>query len=173
MCLLALVLAVPPKMTYTLNKDFLAAARAGELKRLKNLIPFVNLLNRDAEGRTALMLSAGMGHDHCVEFLLTLIDPKLVDAEKWTALMRAAVLVSNTCPVRRLNCLKLLVPYSEVNAANTYGSTALMCAIKSSYALGVEYLAMHSNLSLVNAKGQSALDLAKDLKCYSYVDLLR
>lgn len=119
------------------------------------------------------MLSAGMGHDQCVEFLLSQIDPMLVDTEKWTALMRAAVLVSNTCPVRRLNCLKLLVPHSELDAVNTYGSTALMCAIKSSYALGVEYLAIHSNLSLVNANGQSALNLAIDLKYHSYVEFLR
>lgn len=160
-------------MTDSLNKAYLAAARAGELVRLKSLLPLVNALCRDSEGRTALMLSAGMGHDRCVEFLLSKIDPKLVDDEKWTALMRAAVFVPHTSPLKRLNCLKLLVPYSDVDAANTYGSTALMCAIKSNYALGVEYLAMHSSLRLVNAKGQSAYDLANDLRHYAYVDLLR
>lgn len=160
-------------MTHSLNKAFLVAARAGELDRVKSLIPLVNLLYRDAEGRTALMLSAGMGHDRCVAFLLSRIDPKLVDDEKWTALMRAAVFLPNTSPLKRLNCLKLLVPYSDVDAANTYGSTALMCAVRSRYTLGVEYLARHSSLHLLNAKGQSAYDLANDLECYSYAEFLR
>ncbi|MYM42199.1 ankyrin repeat domain-containing protein [Duganella qianjiadongensis] len=159
-------------MKNSLTMAFFSAARAGEIKKLKALIPLVDVLHRDAEGRTALMLSAGMGHDHCVDFLLSQIDPKLVDFEKWTALMRAAVLVANTCPVRRLKCLKLLVPYSDIDAANSYGSTALMCAIKSRYSLGVDYLAMYSNLSRVNIKGQSALDIANYLGTESYIDIL-
>jgi len=139
---------------------FLLAARDGNSTTLRNLLPAVDCDVRDDVGRTALMLAAAMAQNECIKILLPLIDARLVDNESWTALMRAAVHHSSTCPDKRLDCLKQLLPYSNVDALNCSGSNALMLAIKSENVLAIKFLATYTNLTVMNTKGQTAHDLA-------------
>lgn len=152
---------------------FLLAARDGNITALKNLLPVINCNVRDDLGRTGLMLAAAMAQNDCLKILLPVIDARLVDSESWTALMRAAVHHSSTCLDKRLDCIKLLLPFSNVNALNCLGSNALMLAIKSENILAIEFLAAHTNLALMNTKGQTAYDLAVEHGLCEFSGLLK
>lgn len=84
---------------------------------------------------------------------------KRCDPEGMTPLMNAARLGS-------LNCIKLLLPLSEVDAADCYGMTAMSWAVTSNKFESVKTLAGHCDLEARDKAGWTALMMAADARTF-------
>ena len=68
--------------------------------------------------------------------------------------------------------LKLIKRGTDINYADAYGWTALMCSSMAGHADVIEYLLKHgADRNIVNNQGKTALDLAKDVGAMQVIDL--
>jgi len=147
------------------NRAFQAAARAGDVDRLRLLLAVADPRAPDGEGNTALMLAAMRANSaQCVEFLLPFSDPRAANRQGWTALMHAA---------RQRPCfenLAALLPLSDPLALNEKGESALIIAAQESCWASAERLFPVSDPLAANAQGAPLLHiLAEDLNPMSMV----
>lgn len=136
--------------------EWFAAAKNGNLEKIKELSGLVNINIRDDKGNTALIYAAKQGHIPLVEFLLT-IDKINVNAKNtngYTALIMAV-------EDGRKNIVKLLLdnPNTNINIYDNYGNTALLQAIKNSHQ-DISKLLLECpkiNVNIGEIRGQTAL----------------
>jgi len=96
------------------------ALKFDSLKRIKELLAeeWLDPMEADNQGWTALMSAASMGASKCLAFLLPLSDAKAVTRMQMTPLMWAAL-------SDHKKCVEMLIPVSDVDAKDWGGKTAL------------------------------------------------
>ncbi len=120
----------------------------------------INLEARDILGRTPLIEAAFFNSSSNVRVLVRHADTAAKDASHNTPLMAATHFFSST-PLS----VQALLEYSDVNATNINGKTALMLAAEKNSTSVAKYLLEHSNNIDINAQdkdGKTALMLAAE-----------
>lgn len=147
------------------NTALIYAARAGHDECVSLLLPVSDLTLTTYTGYTALMMAAERGHSKCIEQLSAGSDMNAQDRSNgWTALMWASRVNRDPAGLNPsgdyVECIKTLMPLSNVNARDDKGWTALMIASNWGNQACVEALISASDATLVDHDGQSALMLA-------------
>jgi|SRR5476651_807663 len=141
------------------------------------LLPFCDPLQRTDSGETPLSYAAEMHASGSVQLLLGASDAMNRDHKGQTPLMMAAGSRSRNDDEAGLECVKLLAPFSDIDAVDNSGRTALILAVQrraeplSPFAL-VALLAPLSNGAIQNADGDTALDIAIQSQNWPLADCL-
>jgi ankyrin repeat protein len=141
-----------------LNQRMIAASAKGESSVVRGLVREADCRAVDEDGNTALHMAALKGKLECVLTLLPFSDADQVNAAGRTALHMAAF-NSNVAP----EVIALLSHRCDPNIQDRAGMTAGMVAAQIGYKHADQLVAM-AKPGLINAKGQSAADIAADAR---------
>lgn len=134
----------------------IAAARAGDVELLRDLLPTADLSATTLAGETALRVAIHYQRMDCVKILLQRFDAKAKDGAGRTSLMAAAAW-------GWAEGVKFFLPISDTKVSDSWGRTALMMAAVSNEensAECVRLLLPHSNPRAADKQGKRALDYA-------------
>lgn len=139
-----------------LNGRMIDAAAKGDLSIVRGLAREADCRAVDEDGNTALHMAALNGKLDCVITLLPFSDPNQVNSAGRTPLHMAAF-NSNMSP----EVISMLSHRTDPNIQDRAGMTAGMLAAQIGYKHADQLVAM-SKPGLINAKGQSASDIAAE-----------
>jgi len=126
------------------------AAERGNLSCVKALLPASDPKAKNEDGLTAFAVSVLRGHTHCARFLFDEAEAREVLEDGSTLLIKSAMRAD-------ADCVTLLLPFSDIQAKDRHGMTALMHAAKSDQkGLCVPLLLPGSDAKAVSNAGRTA-----------------
>ncbi|XP_071114654.1 uncharacterized protein [Haliotis cracherodii] len=139
---------------------------------VKLFLPVLDVNAQDSDGNTALLCSVLSDEDHCHEVIQTLVekgaDEGIKNKTNPTPLHCAA---REQC----LECVKLFLPVSNVNAQDSDGNTALHCSVLSnkphSHEVIQTLVEKRADVGIKNKEGKTPLHCAASRQCLECVKL--
>ncbi|XP_048239578.1 uncharacterized protein LOC124112111 isoform X2 [Haliotis rufescens] len=152
------------------------AARQQCLECVKLLLPVSDVNAQDSDGDTALHCSVLSDKPHSHEVIQALVekgaDVRIKNKEGKTPLHHVHCAASEQC----VECVKLLLPVSDVNAQDSDGDTALHCSVLSdkphSHEVVQALVEKGADVGIKNKEGETPLHCAARQQCLECVKLL-